>query len=288
MDRMIVVGVDDSAPGDAALTWAMQRASKSECPVTLVHTVYDTWMAEGYGYYDSIIDAEKKLLLDAQAKATALNPNIPTRTELRHGNAPRVLSEFSDDASLIVVGTDKKGRFEGELFGSVSLQVAALARCPVAIIPELDDPVGLVRSGVVVGVDGSADSVAAVAVAAAEADRTGQELTAIYAPPTPSDTNLRFIPTHAVEQRMEEERIVLAEAVAGLTTRYPDLVVHQRIEKDAYPARVLVAAAHEAQLLVVGSHGRGAIARLMMGSVSHEVLLHIPCPTIVTTVRHKK
>lgn len=288
MDRMIVVGVDDSAPGDAALTWAMQRATKAGCPVTLVHTVYDTWMAEGYGYYDSIIDAEKKLLLDAQAKATALNPNVATHTELRHGSAPRVLSEFSDEASLIVVGTDKKGRFEGELFGSVSLQVAALARCPVAIIPEMDDPQGMVRSGVVVGVDGSADSVAAVAVAAAEADRTGQELTAIYAPPTPSSTNLRFIPPQAVEDRMEEERVVLAECVAGLTTRYPDLVVHQRVERDAYPARVLVAAAHEAQLLVVGSHGRGALARLMMGSVSHEVLLHIPCPTIITTVRHKK
>lgn len=288
MDRMIVVGVDESGPSDAALTWAMQRAIRVNCPVTLVHTVYDTWMAEGYGYYDSIVNAEKKLLVDAQVKATALAPNVALRTELRHGAAPRVLSEFSDDASLIVVGTDKKGRFEGEIFGSVSLQVAALARCPVAIVPEMTDPAGLTRSGVVVGVDGSADSVAAVAIAAAEADRTGQELTAVYAPPTPSDTNLRFIPTQAVDERLDEERIVLAEAVAGLGERYPDLIVHQRIERDAHPARALVAAAHTAQLLVVGSHGRGALARLMMGSVSHEVLLHIPCPTIVTTVHHKK
>jgi nucleotide-binding universal stress UspA family protein len=263
---MIVVGVDESGPSDAALTWAMQRAIRVNCPVTLVHTVYDTWMAEGYGYYDSIVNAEKKLLVDAQVKATALAPNVALRTELRHGAAP----------------------FEGEIFGSVSLQVAALARCPVAIVPEMTDPAGLTRSGVVVGVDGSADSVAAVAIAAAEADRTGQELTAVYAPPTPSDTNLRFIPTQAVDERLDEERIVLAEAVAGLGERYPDLIVHQRIERDAHPARALVAAAHTAQLLVVGSHGRGALARLMMGSVSHEVLLHIPCPTIVTTVHHKK
>ena len=285
MDRMIVVGVDDSAPGDAALNWAMRRAEHVGCPVKLVHSVYDTWLAEGYGYYDSILDAETRLLQEAQAKATAVAPGVVTTTELRHGNAPRELSEYSDEASLIVVGTGKKGRVEGGLFGSVSMQIAALSRCPVAIIPLLEDPAGTVRSGVVVGVDGSADSVTAVAIAAAEADRTGQELTAIYAPPTPSATALQYIPTDSVRERMDEERVVLAEAVAGLTTRYPDLVVHQRLVKDSSPARVLVDAARTAQLLVVGSHGRGTLRRLRMGSVSHEVLLHIASPTIITRIR---
>ena len=284
MNRMIVVGIDESAAGETALAWAMARADSVKSPVTLVHTVYETWLADGYGYYDSILDAEKKLLTEAGARAATLAPAVATRTDLRTGSAPRVLSELSKDADLIVVGTDRKGRVEGELFGSVSLQVAALASCPVAVIPLLPETV---RSGVYVGVDGSADSIAAVTFAAAEADRTGQDLYALYAVHLPNRRVLRRIPADAVTERMEEERVVLAESVAGLTARYPDLVVHQVLETDESPARALVAAAQHAQMLVVGSRGRGSLQRLLMGSVSHEVLLHITCPTIVTRTSRK-
>ncbi|WP_104200219.1 universal stress protein [Cryobacterium sp. Y29] len=284
MNRMIVVGIDDSAAGETALAWAMARAANVKSPVTLMHTVYETWLADGYGYYDSILDAEKKLLAEAAARAETLAPAVTTHTELRTGSAPRVLSELSKDAALIVVGTDQKGRVEGELFGSVSLQIAALSTCPVAVIPSLPETE---RSGVYVGVDGSADSIVAVAFAAAEADRTGQELYALYAVHLPNRRVLRSIPADAVTERMEEERVVLAESVAGLTTHYPDLVVHQVLETDESPARALVAAARTAQLLVVGSRGRGSLQRLLMGSVSHEVLLHITCPTIVTRTTHK-
>ena len=284
MNRMIVVGVEDSAAGEAALAWAMGRAEKLESPVTLLHTVYETWLADGYGYYDSILDAEKKLLAEAGAAASALAPSVVTRTELRTGSAPRVLSEVSKEAELIVVGTAQKSRVEGEFFGSVSLQIAALSTCPVAVIPSLPPED---RSGVYVGVDGSADSLAAVALAAAEADRTGQDLYALYAVHLPTRRVLRSIPAEDLTQRMEEERVVLAESVAGLSAQYPDLVVHQVLETDESPARALVAAARHAQLLVVGSRGRGSLQRLLMGSVSHEVLLHIPCPTIVTRTTRK-
>ncbi|WP_104127774.1 universal stress protein [Cryobacterium sp. Y57] len=284
MNRMIVVGIDDSAAGETALAWAMARAANVKSPVMLMHTVYETWLADGYGYYDSILDAEKKLLAEAAARAEVLAPAVTTQTELRTGSAPRVLSELSKDAGLVVVGTDQKGRVEGELFGSVSLQIAALSTCPVAVIPSLP---ATERSGVYVGVDGSADSIAAVAFAAAEADRTGQELYALYAVHLPNRRVLRSIPADAVTERMEEERVVLAESVAGLTTQYPDLVVHQVLETDESPARALVAAARAAQLLVVGSRGRGSLQRLLMGSVSHEVLLHITCPTIVTRTTRK-
>ena len=284
MNRMIVVGIDESAAGETALAWAMARADSVKSPVTLVHTVYETWLADGYGYYDSILDAEKKLLTEAGARAATLAPAVATRTDLRTGSAPRVLSELSKDADLIVVGTDRKGRVEGELFGSVSLQIAALAACPVAVIPLLPETV---RSGVYVGVDGSADSIAAVTFAAAEADRTGQDLYALYAVHLPNRRVLRRIPADAVTERMEEERVVLAQSVAGLTARYPDLVVHQVLETDESPARALVAAAQHAQMLVVGSRGRGSLQRLLMGSVSHEVLLHITCPTIVTRTSRK-
>lgn len=282
MNKAIVVGVDDSTPSDLALAWALRRAEQLDAPVTLVHTVYEIWLSEGYGYYDSILAGENKLLAEVAAKAAALAPAVNAHTELRTGDAPHVLSKFSPEAALIVVGTDRKGRFEGEVFGSVCLQVAAMSECPVAVIPELPELATGKRAGVVVGVDGSAGSVAAVEFAAAEADRTGQDLTAVYAVKTPNRRVLRHIPQESVAERMEEERVVLAEAVAGLGARYPDLRVHQVLDSAESPAKALVAAAATAQLLVVGSRGHGALARLLMGSVSHEVLLHIPCPTIVT------
>lgn len=279
MNRTIVVGVDDLEPSRAALEWALRRAEQLHCPVSIVHTVYAAWLQEGYVYYNSIIEDEKKLVRDIGARAAALAPSVESHAELRTGNTPRVLRELSKNASLVVVGTERKGHVEGEFFGSVSLQTAALGLCPVAVIP-LQPATD--RSGVVVGVDGSADALVAVALAAAEANRTKQDLYAVYAARVPHRRVLRAIPEDSVNERIEEERVVLAESVAGLGGRYPDLTVHQVFETDVSPAKALLKAAAAAQLLVVGSHGRGAISRLLMGSVSQEVLLHIPCPTIIT------
>ena len=87
---------------------------------------------------------------------------------------------------------------------------------------------------------------------------------------------------------VEEDRIVLAESVAGLAEKYPDLVVHQRLETNTEPAKALVDTAEEARLLVIGSHGRGGFSRTVLGSTAHAVLLNVPCPTIVTRVHKVK
>jgi len=285
VNRKIVVGVDELEASDAALEWALRRAEQLKVSVALVHTVQAAWLAEGYGYYNSIINEEQALVRKIESRAAELAPTVTSTGSLRTGTAPHVLSELSRDASLIVVGTDRKTGFDGDFFGSVSLQIAAQSYCPVAVIPQL--PIGD-RSGVVVGVDGSEDARDAVEFAAEEADRTGQELTAVYAARIPTQRMLKHIPEESIAARLDEERVVLAESVAGLTARYPDLTVHQVFVTDDTPAQALLHAAADAQLLVVGSHGRGAISRLWMGSVSHEVLGQAPCPTVITRTRHKK
>ena len=279
MVSKIVVGVDELEPSAGALEWALRRAEDLDCPVSLVHTVQAAWLAEGYGYYDTIIDEEEALVREIEARAAELAPTVTSTATLRTGTAAHVLIELSEDASLIVVGVDRKRGFDGDFFGSVSLRIAALSSCPVAVIPQLpvDD-----RFGVVVGVDGSEDALSAVEFAAAEADRAGQELTAVYAARVPTQRVLRHIPESSIVERLEEERVVLAESVAGLTDRYPDLVVHQVLVTDDTPAGALLGAAAHAQLLVVGSHGRGALSRLWMGSVCREVLSQAPCPTVIT------
>jgi nucleotide-binding universal stress UspA family protein len=84
------------------------------------------------------------------------------------------------------------------------------------------------------------------------------------------------------EAIVAEDKVILAESVAGLRDRYPDLVIHRRLETDIEPAQALLDAAGGARLLVIGSRGRGALSRLVLGSTAHAVLLHAPCPTIVT------
>jgi nucleotide-binding universal stress UspA family protein len=140
--------------------------------------------------------------------------------------------------------------------------------------------------GVVVGVDGSEESMQAVSFAAAEADLQGDELTAVLAVHRPTRWIERQAPTDAMAEAIEEEeRIVLAESVAGLRSSFPDLVVHQRLEKHLDPAQALVEQGASARILVIGSRGRGAFARLILGSTAHAVLAHVPCPTIVTRLQ---
>ena len=145
-------------------------------------------------------------------------------------------------------------------------------------------PVALDSVGVVVGVDGSPDSVAAVALAAIEADRIGEALYVVHAWTEPAI----FAPADAVVVELtaaarEEEAVVLGESIAGLAEQYPDLVVHPHLVHDQ-PATALLDAAAHARLLVVGSRGRHGLTRVLLGSVSHTVVLHAECPVMVARI----
>lgn len=89
-----------------------------------------------------------------------------------------------------------------------------------------------------------------------------------------------FYPVDFADELRDAERLILAESVAGLAERYPDMVVHRVLVKDQ-PSQALIDAAAKARLLVVGSRGRHGVARALLGSVSHSVVLHAPCPVMV-------
>ncbi|WP_155853914.1 universal stress protein [Arthrobacter sp. H5] len=280
MTTEILVGVDDSAPGGAAIEWASQRAEQLKCPLTLVHAVHDYWVSEKYAYYTRVMDSARGVLEKSAARVSEMAPSIRVQTRLHYGEPVRILSKLSETADMVVVGTDKTSAGGDGLLGSVSLQIAIMSVCPVAVIPVQyrED-----RSGVVVGVDGSPESLKAVTFAAAEADRIGQDLHAFYGGEVPGPWLLRDIPEADVASRAwEDGNAILTEAVSGLDGLYPDLRVHQRIESREAPATALIAAASKAQLLVIGSRGRGALKSIMMGKVGHNVLMRIPCPTVIT------
>lgn len=136
---------------------------------------------------------------------------------------------------------------------------------------------------IVVGVDGSAASRAATRVAAREAALVGATLRIVHAWPEPVAAFPGIIgvprevnpePSEGAAERVIDAATDEARAVA------PRLVV-ERAPIAGEPVRVLTEAAVNASLLVVGSRGRGDLASLLLGSVSHGCLRHAPCPVLV-------
>ena len=285
MNKPIVVGFNASAGSEAALTWALQRAGSYKLPVTIIHAVDDRWMSPDFQYHELIRKSGMDLLQMAQASAAEQAPDVKVDIQLRHGSGGSVLREVSKEASIVVVGEHDKHWMDGGPLTDRALQIVSASEIPAAVIP-------LKRGsdhGVVVGVDGSEESLQAVNFAAAEADRGGDELTVVLAFRRPGRWIERQLPKSGLaETILEEDRIVLAESVAGLGDKYPDLVVHQKLEPDTEPAKALVEAAKDARLLLIGSRGRGGFSRMVLGSTAHAVLLNLQCPTIVTRLHKVK
>jgi nucleotide-binding universal stress UspA family protein len=184
---------------------------------------------------------------------------------------------------LTVVGTRGGGRIPEVLLGSVALHVAAHGRSPVAVI----SPRGgeLTNSGsVLLGIDGSGTSEAAVAYAFEEADRRAATLDAVLAW---DDAALRGFAGSEEFGLLEdeEEHAVLAEQLAGWRDKFPDVPVRQRIVHGR-PADALLhygaqSPATRPQLVVVGSRGRGGLSGLLLGSTSQSLICHAPWPVVV-------
>lgn len=283
MAGKIVVGVNQTNPPHTALDWALRRAGQLNVPVMLTHVINDYPNLYDYGYYERERDSSKALLEKLTAHAHETAPGVAVSTQSLTGPVTKTLSEVSSDAGLLVVGTDKTNRFVSEVFSGVGLQLAAVSQCPLAVIPRSADEAG---TGVVVGVDGSDGSRSALDFAAAEANRTGQDLTAVYAYHVPEpwmrDNAAEGTVGHKVQLQAQS---LLAESVAGISELYPDLRIHHKVMTDPPPAKALIIAADSAHMLVVGNRGRGRLKSLLLGSVSHDLLAHPPCPTVVTHQR---
>jgi nucleotide-binding universal stress UspA family protein len=181
---------------------------------------------------------------------------------------------------MVVLGDRGYGGVSGLLLGSVAAAMAAKADCPVVLVrTEEGAPVEDRTRPVVVGVDGSPVSEAALAFAFEEASMRGVPLVALH---TWWDllidaTAAPLFDWDAVES---DEQQMLAERLAGWGEKYPDVHVERLVTRDR-PARALVDESRRAQLVVVGSRGRGAGAALVLGSVSHAVLHKSHCSVAV-------
>lgn len=280
--KPIAVATNDSAQSRAAVTWAARRAADVGVPLIVLYVVDDRWVVEPTPWTGMLLNKGEELLETAAGRVRGTVP-VEVTTKILEGGVAASLGKYSTKVSTLVVGSGA-----AHLGGSLTdraLQIAAAAKCPVAVI---GDQAIEGRRGVVVGVDGSEESTQAVAFAAAEAEREGQELTVVYAFRAPRWVDGGLLGENLAQLMVEEEQIVLSETVSGLSEDYPDLVVHKVLKSDMEPAAALVQVAAGAQMLVVGSRGRGGFRRLLLGSTAHSVLTHLPCPTVITPVRRIK
>lgn len=277
MSARIIVGIAPTPAGNRALEWAAQRATDRGASLLLVAVVAGAMGAVGEGTV--LENALRTAGDDLEARAaTVRKTGLIVDIEVRRGDPAPELIATSADASLLVIGSDYRGREHGPARGVTGIRIVAGASCPVVVVPDLDTSG---RSGVVVGADGSPISEAAIAFAAAEADRLKEPLVAVavWTPLEHRRDAVVYGGEYLAGMQAQTEEL-LALSLAGLRQDYPDLEIVQRVER-GYPSEVINELASSARLTVVGSHGRGRIARFLLGSISHEVLSTLATVTAV-------
>lgn len=279
MTGVVVVGIDGRESSRDALVWAARTSRARGAELRIVHAAGYTPVAWSAEVAETLERAGEVLLGEEAERAREIAPGLTVTTVLAHETVGRALTAHSADAELLVVGTHRLTLTERIFTGSLAYQAAAGAECPVAVVPVLP-PVDAKR--VVVGVDGSKDSLRAVQVAADEAERLGGRLEVVHAWEHPHVyVRLDYLPAGYDPTFEEAARVVLAQSVAGLAESHPDLAVDQVLVQDQ-AATALLARADGAALVVVGSRGLHGIERMLLGSVSHAVVLHARCPVLVT------
>lgn len=280
MSDKYLIGVDGSEHSRVAMAWALKRATERGAHVELMHVADDSFLSESVAFLSEAQAASEQMLANEISYAQSelgFAGEISGTAVVGHPIAE--VERASKHADLLILGAHTGGRFAGSVFGTRAVKVAAVAHCPVAVIPAEMSHDG---RGVVVGVDGSDASKRAIAFAAEEASFRGVPLIAVYAWMPPLTPGLEYLWSEELvtaQQSAAEEAIAIG--VAGLAERYPDLEVRREIVQ-APPVTALLKVAEDAELVVVGSRGHGGISRLLLGSVSHGVLNALPTPTIVT------
>lgn len=282
--RAIVVGVDGSATSDVALDWAADKAARENRPLHLV-CAYSLPMAGASPMAapmeNDLKVGTQKIAEKAVARVHERAPEVDVTSSVRMANASVAILEAAADAGAVVVGSRGHRPLRGALLGSTALQVATHAPCPTIVVREHGTRTTSPEPRIVVGTDGSDTSQNALTYAFTQAHLRGCELVIVHAWLLDiSGGRLIEVASTTAEEVEQAQRALVEQQLSDLTSRYPDVVTHQVIARDE-PAALLTRLSADAELLVVGSRGRGGFRSLLLGSVSQRVLQQAECPVAV-------
>lgn len=287
--RPIVVGIDGSPSSLQAVAWAAREAAFRHSPLSLITTMF---VPGRYGvpigvpasfFQDEERDGKDRLERAAQTARDAVpGYDIDIETTVCTGTPAGELLARSANAAMLVVGANRRGIIDRAVLGSVSSAIATHAPCPVAVIRGVPDrDINDIPGPVVVGVDGSQHSEPAISMAFEEASLRQSELVAVHAW---SDIVLELSLDGGSEAEWTRdaanETALLSENLAGRGENYPDVKVRTIVVRDR-PTRHLREQAENAQLLVVGSRGRGGFSSMLLGSTSRALMHSVVCPLLI-------
>jgi nucleotide-binding universal stress UspA family protein len=252
----IVVAVDGSDHAERAVHWAAEQASLEGRRLMLVAVGEDA---------RSIADHAASLI-------GSHHPGLDVRTLCRNGDPRRVLIELSAQAHLIVLGSRGRGALKSMLLGSVSAAVSAHAACPVVVCrPVHDQPR---TQGVIVGADGTPESLPVIEFAYQQASLRRMPLTVLHcfwdAAAAVAEYHRARGEDYAAPD-LEDLRAVLATSVAGFAETYPDVPVALEL-KHGLVDEALSPRTTEWDLIVVGRHPMTSVSRVLTGSIATAVL----------------
>jgi nucleotide-binding universal stress UspA family protein len=286
LHNKLIVGFDGSDSSVAALRWAAGEATSRKASVTVIASFATSpalsyGLGLGYGGVTAATAADELAewtRTDLANRALEVFADHPGVGHDYHAVATRpgsALVGAGENADLVVVGRSGAGALGRLLLGSVTSEVIAHNTCPVAVIPETPSTTG---GSVVVGTDGSDHAAQAVRWAVDEADRHGSRLMIAHSWKAsyrlPSEGAERGDDIHQVDaETVLDKAVEAAREVSGGD------IDHRLIKGGAVDS--LVDLSRAADLIVVGSRGRGGFASMLLGSVAHAVASHAHCPTVI-------
>jgi nucleotide-binding universal stress UspA family protein len=278
----VVVGTDGSPSAGQAVLWAAADAARRQRPLLIVHAqpryqsaFHPAWNEPGRD------GGAQQILADAAALAAEICGSDVT-TEHFKESAAYELRRQADHAFEVVVGHRGHEGFVGLLLGSTALKIVGHAQSPVVVVrgSAIEPPKGTV----LLGIDGNDVSEAALAYACGAAEVRNAQLRVVDVCAVPSNllTGKYQGYQSLIQRALADSADLLRKAVAPWRETCPDLeIIGEAVP--GHPVETLAGLSAEADLLVVGSRGRTAVHRAMLGSVSHGVLHHARCPIAVVS-----
>jgi nucleotide-binding universal stress UspA family protein len=280
--RPVVVGVDGSEQALRAVRWGAAEADRRRLPLRVVSAF--AWSTPLEAGHPDLRDRYRELLLEraeialgaAARLAERGAPGIEVDHQMLVGPPGVVLGSEARRAELVVVGERGCTRLGGLLAGSVAAELAAHAACPIVVVrgPERDPGVAP-RQPVVVGVAGTTSD-AAIQFAFEEAVARRVPLVAVHTwwIPIIDPAVAPLLDRDAIDAGARD----LLDAELDLwADKYPEVAV-ERVVIGGHAAAELTTRSAGAQLVVVGSRGRGPLAGLVLGSVGNALVHRAECP----------
>jgi nucleotide-binding universal stress UspA family protein len=282
----VVVGVDGSPSSEQAVAWAAQEARLRHRGLTLAHarkTISGNelaWLATAGippSQIDDQIRVDADLVLErARSVAAEQCPEASIGTVVENGDPRSLLLDLGRTAVMTVVGTRGHGRVAGLLLGSVSSALARHAQTPVVVVRPTQNPGG----GILIGADGSVESIALVEHAFREASLRRSPLTVVHCLWDGLVSDVRWTVVSETDPEGEDARLRMAESIAGMGEKFPDVDAQVHVTRGAIDA-CLVDLSAQYDLLVIGRPARPLLRRLTLSGLTLPVVEHAQSPVLV-------